>query len=174
MTIDLRFWNLTSERIWRVKHVNFDHFDFFVLFSVFTSDVDPYAQNPFFLMALFLLDVPFWMTINLRFLNPTSERIWWVKHVNFDHFDFFTLFSVLTSDVDLSAQKSFFSWLFFFLKVPFWMTINLRFWNPTSEHIWWVKHVNFDQFYFFALFSLFTSDVDLYAQKPFFSGTYFF
>ena len=119
-------------------------------------------------MALILPKVPFWMTIDLRFRNPNSERIWWVKHLNFDNFDFFARFLGQHFRCRSLCLKTIFFMAFFLLKVPFWMKIVLWFLNPNSERIWWVKHLNFDHFDFFARFSVYTSVVDPYAQKPFF------
>ena len=172
MTIDIRFWNPTSERIWWVKHVIFLPFWLFCPFLGLHFRCRSLRPKTIFFMALFLLKVLFLMTIDLRFWNPISERIWWVKHVNFYHFDFFALFSVYTSDVNPYAQKPFFFRLYFLLKVPFLMTIDLRLWNPASERIWWVKYVNFDQFNFFAHIRSKLSMLILTSKNQFFRGLF--
>ena len=96
------------------------------------------------LFRVFLpLKLSFWMAINLRFWNRNSERIWWVKQVIFYHIVVYDRFEGLHFLCRILCPTRIFFATFFLQKVSFRMAIKVRFWNPHSERIRWVKQVLF-------------------------------
>jgi len=143
MAINLRFWNPHSERIWWVKHVLFYHVVVYDRFEALHLLCRFWPPTSIFIAIFYLLKVSFWMAINLIFWNPYSERILWVKQVLFYHVVVYDRFEGLQLLCRFWRPTSIFFATFYLLKVSFLMEINLRFWNPHSERIWWVKQVHF-------------------------------
>jgi len=145
MAINLRIWNPHSERIWWVEQ---DHFYQILVYDRFEGLhflCRFWRPTSIFFATFYLLNVSFWMSINLRFWNPHSERIWWVETDHFYQIVVYDRFECLHFLCILWRPTSIFFANFYLLNVSFWMAINLRFWNPHSERIWWDKQVHFYQ-----------------------------
>ena len=171
MAINLRFWNPHSERIWWVKQVLF--FYHIVVYNRFEGIhflCRFLYQTSIFFATFYHQNISFWMAINIRFWNPYSERIWWVKQVLFYHIAVFDRFEGLHFLCRFLYPTSIFFATFYLLKVSFWMPIKLRYWNRHSERIWWVKQVLFchiivyDRFEGLHFFSRFWRPTSIFSQ----------
>ena len=143
MPINIRFWNPHSERIWWVKQVHFYHIALYDRFEGLHFLCRFLCPTSILFPTFYLQKVSFWMAIHVRFWNPHSERIWWVKQVLFYHIALYDRFECLHFLCRFLCPTSIFFATFYLSKVSFWMAINIRFWNPHSERIWWVKQVLF-------------------------------
>ena len=143
MAINIRFWNPHFERIWWVKQ---DHFYQIVVYDRFEGLhflCRFWHPTYIFFATFYLLKVSFWKAINLRFWNPQSERIWWVKQGHFYQIVVYDRFEGLHFLCRFWCPTSICFATFYLLKLSFWMEINIRYWNPHSERIWWVKQDHF-------------------------------
>ena len=89
--------------------------------------------------------VSFLMAINLRIWNPHSERIWGVEQDHFYQIVVYDRFEGLHFLGRFWRPTSIFFATFYLLSVSFWMASNLRYWNPHSKRIWWIKQDHFYQ-----------------------------
>ena len=120
-----------------------------------------------FFSTFYLLKVSFWMAINLRFWNPQSERIWWVKQVIFYHIVVYDRFEGLHFLSGFFCTTSIFLRNFYLPKVSFWMAIILRFWNPQNVYDG-LNTSFFTTFSFTTVSKVYTSSVDSCTQSVFF------
>ena len=142
MAINLKFWNPHSERIWWVKQVLFYHVVVYDRFEGLQFVYRFWRPTNIFFATFYLQKVSFWVAINLRFWNPYSDRIWWVKHILFYHIVVYDRIEGVVLCWFWHPTSIIFV-TFYLQKISFWMAIKLKFWNPHSERIWWVKQVLF-------------------------------
>jgi len=173
MAISLKFWNPHSEHIWSVKPDDFYEIDVYERFEGLHFHCRLWRPTSIFVATFYLLKVSFWLAINLRIWNPHSERIWWFKQDHFYQIVVYDHFEGLHFLCRLWRPTSIFFANFYLLKVSFWMAGNLRYWNPHSKRIWWVKEDHFYQIVVYDRFEGLHFLCRFWSPTSIFFGTFY-
>ena len=128
-----------------------------------------------FFVTFYLLKVSFRMAINLRYWNPHSKPIWWVKQDHFYQILVFDRFEGLHFLGRFWHPTCIFFATIYLLKVSFWLAINLRFFEIRILKVYDGLNTCFLTIWSFPTVSkINTYSIDSYAQPVFFSRLYAF